>query len=139
MYDSNFHLILQLQYSKCNTEDIAMTYIISGRGSVLLLTDSNLSMYYVFITLKIIAIDTIFTMILSGYRPYTTSRSFSYKTYTSLLSTVHYLNDSKKEDSIVKCSFKSMLRVFLVGSNDFLGYLPWFFMYFVLIMYLNSL
>ena len=39
--------------------------------------------------LKIIALDKIFTMILSGCRPYKTSRSFCYKTYTSLLSTVH--------------------------------------------------
>ena len=45
MYDSNFDLYLQLQYSKCNREDITMTYTISRRGSVLRLTDSNLSMY----------------------------------------------------------------------------------------------
>ena len=43
MYDSNFDLHLQLQYSKFNKEDTTMTYTI--RGSVLRLTDSNLSMY----------------------------------------------------------------------------------------------
>ena len=43
MYDSNFDLHLQLQYSKGNKEDTTMTYTI--RGSVLRLTDSNLSMY----------------------------------------------------------------------------------------------
>ena len=43
VYDSNFDLHLQLQYSKGNKEDITMTYTI--RGSVLRLTDSNLSMY----------------------------------------------------------------------------------------------
>ena len=42
MCDSNFDLHLELQYSKGNKEDIAMTYTI--RGSVLRLTDSNLSM-----------------------------------------------------------------------------------------------
>ena len=45
MYDSNFDLHLQLQYSKGNKEDVTMTYTISRRGSVLRLTDSNLSMY----------------------------------------------------------------------------------------------
>ena len=45
MYDSNFDLHLQLQYSKGNKEDITMTYTISRRGSVLRLTDSNLSMH----------------------------------------------------------------------------------------------
>ena len=45
VYDSNFDLHLQLQYSKGNKEDITMTYRISRRGSVLRLTDSNLSMY----------------------------------------------------------------------------------------------
>ena len=34
-----------LQYGKSNKEDIMMTYIINGRGSVLSLTDSNLSVY----------------------------------------------------------------------------------------------
>ena len=82
MYDSNSDLHLQLQYSKGNKEDVTMTYTISRRGSVLRLTDSNLSMY---ITVKIIALDKIFTIISSGYRPYTTSRNFCYKTYTSLL------------------------------------------------------
>ena len=43
VYDSNFDLHLQLQYSKGNKEDTTMTYTI--RGSVLRLTDSNLSMY----------------------------------------------------------------------------------------------
>ena len=43
MYDSNFDLHLQLQYSKGNKEDITMTFTI--RGSVLHLTDSNVSMY----------------------------------------------------------------------------------------------
>ena len=45
MYDSNFDLHLQLQYSKSDKEDVTMTYTISRRGSVLRLTDSNLSMY----------------------------------------------------------------------------------------------
>ena len=45
VYDSKFDLHLQLQYSKGNNEDITMTYTISRRGSVLRLTDSNLSMY----------------------------------------------------------------------------------------------
>ena len=45
VYDPNFDLHLQLQYSKGNNEDITMTYTISRRGSVLRLTDSNLSMY----------------------------------------------------------------------------------------------
>ena len=45
VYDSNFDLHLQLQYSKDNKEDIMMTYTISRRGSVLRLTDSNLTMY----------------------------------------------------------------------------------------------
>ena len=45
VYDSNFDLILQLQHSKGNKEDITMTYIISGQGSMLRLTDSNLSTY----------------------------------------------------------------------------------------------
>ena len=45
VYDSNFDLQLQLQYSKGNKEDVTMTYTISRRGSVLRLTDSNLSMY----------------------------------------------------------------------------------------------
>ena len=45
MYDSNFDLHLQLQYSKGNKEDITVTYTISRRGSVLRLTDSYLSMY----------------------------------------------------------------------------------------------
>ena len=45
MYDSKFDLHLQLQYSKGNKEDIMMTYTISRRGSVLRLTDSNLSLY----------------------------------------------------------------------------------------------
>ena len=45
VYDSNFDLHLQLQYSKGNNEDITMTYTISKRGSVLRLTDSSLSMY----------------------------------------------------------------------------------------------
>ena len=45
MYDSNFDLHLQLQYSKGNKEDVMMTYTIRRRGSVLRLTDSNLSMY----------------------------------------------------------------------------------------------
>ena len=45
MYDSNFDLHLQLQYSKDSKEDIMMTYTINGRGSVLRSTDSNLSMY----------------------------------------------------------------------------------------------
>ena len=43
--DSNFDLHLQLRYSKGNKEDIMMTYTISRRGSVLRLTDINLSMY----------------------------------------------------------------------------------------------
>ena len=43
--DSNFDLHLQLRYSKGNKEDITMTYTISRRGSVLRLTDINLSMY----------------------------------------------------------------------------------------------
>ena len=43
--DSNFDLHLQLRYSKGNKEDITMTYTISKRGSVLRLTDINLSMY----------------------------------------------------------------------------------------------
>ena len=43
--DSNFVLHLQLRYSKGNKEDITMTYTISRRGSVLRLTDINLSMY----------------------------------------------------------------------------------------------
>ena len=43
VYDSNFDLNLQLQYSKGNKEDTTMTFTI--RGSVLRLTDSNLSMY----------------------------------------------------------------------------------------------
>ena len=80
MYDSNFDLHLQLPYSKGNKEDITTTYTISRRGSALRLADSNLCVYR---TLKIIALDKIFTMILSGYRPYTTNRSFCYKTYTS--------------------------------------------------------
>ena len=42
-YDSNFDILLQLQYSKGNKEDITMTYTI--RGSVLHITDSNLTMY----------------------------------------------------------------------------------------------
>ena len=45
MYDSNFDLHLQLQYNKGNKEDIMVTYTVSRRGSVLRLTDSNLSMY----------------------------------------------------------------------------------------------
>ena len=45
VYDSIFDLHLQLQYSKSNKEDITVTYTISRRGSVLRLTDSNLSMY----------------------------------------------------------------------------------------------
>ena len=45
VYDSNFDLHLQLQYSKGNKEDITITYTISRRGSVLRLADSNLSMY----------------------------------------------------------------------------------------------
>ena len=45
VYDSKFDLHLQLQYSKGNKEDIMMTYTISRRGSVLRLTDSNLSLY----------------------------------------------------------------------------------------------
>ena len=45
VYDSNFGLHLQLQYSKCSKEDTTKTYTISGRGSVLRSTDSNLSMY----------------------------------------------------------------------------------------------
>ena len=45
VYDSNFDLHLQLQYSKSNKEDVTMTFTISSRGSVLRLTDSNLSMY----------------------------------------------------------------------------------------------
>ena len=44
MFDSNFNLHLQLQYSKGNKKDITMTYTISRRGSVLRLADSNLSM-----------------------------------------------------------------------------------------------
>ena len=83
VYDSNFDLHLQLQYSKSNKEDVTMTYTISRRGSVPRLTDSNL--VYVYRTVKIIALDKLFTMILSGYRPYTTSRNFCYKTYTFLL------------------------------------------------------
>ena len=43
--DSNFDLHLQLRYSKGNKEDITMTYTISRPGSVLRLTDINLSMY----------------------------------------------------------------------------------------------
>ena len=43
--DSNFDLHLQLRYSKGNKEDITITYTISRRGSVLRLTDINLSMY----------------------------------------------------------------------------------------------
>ena len=43
--DSNFDLRLQLRYSKGNKEYIRMTYTISRRGSVLRLTDINLSMY----------------------------------------------------------------------------------------------
>ena len=43
--DSNFDFHLQLRYSKGNKEDITMTYTISRRGSVLRLTDINLSMY----------------------------------------------------------------------------------------------
>ena len=83
MNDSNFDLHLQLRYSKGNKEDITMTYTISRRGSVLRSTDIYLSMYIEL--LKIIALDKIFTMILSGYRPYNTSRNFRYRTYTSLL------------------------------------------------------
>ena len=79
VYNSKFYLHLQLQYSKGIKDGMMMTYTISRRGSVLRMTDSNLSYY------KIIALDKIFTMILSGYRPYTTSRSFCNKTYTSLL------------------------------------------------------
>ena len=45
MNDSNSDLHLQLRYSKDNKEDITMTYTISRRGSVLRLTDINLSMY----------------------------------------------------------------------------------------------
>ena len=45
VHDSNFDLHIQLQYSKGNKEDITMTYTTSGRGSVLRLTYSNLSMY----------------------------------------------------------------------------------------------
>ena len=45
VYDSNFDLHLQLQYSKSNKEDVTMTYTIRRRGSVLRLTDRNLSMY----------------------------------------------------------------------------------------------
>ena len=45
MYDSNFDLHIQLQYSKGYKKDITITYTISGRGSVLRLTDSNLSIY----------------------------------------------------------------------------------------------
>ena len=45
MYDSNFDLHLQLQYSKGNKEDVTMTYTIRRWGSVLRLTDNNLSMY----------------------------------------------------------------------------------------------
>ena len=45
VYDSKFNLHLQLQYSKGNKEDITMTYTTSRRGSVLRLTDRNLSMY----------------------------------------------------------------------------------------------
>ena len=45
MYDSNFDLHLQLQYSKGNKEDVTMTNTIRRRGSVLRLTDNNLSMY----------------------------------------------------------------------------------------------
>ena len=45
VYDSNFDLHLQLQYSKGNNKDITMTYYISRRGSALRLTDSSLSMY----------------------------------------------------------------------------------------------
>ena len=62
---------LVLQYSKSNKEEITMTYIINGRGSVLRLADTNC----VNRSLQIIALDNIFTMIWSGYRPYTTSRS----------------------------------------------------------------
>ena len=77
VYGLNFDLHLQLQYSKGNNEDITMTYTTSRRGSVLRLTDSNLSMY--------IELDKNFTKNLPGYRPYTTSRRFCYKTNTSLL------------------------------------------------------
>ena len=45
VYDSNFDLHIQLQYSKGYKKDIMITYTISGRGSVLRLTDSNLSIY----------------------------------------------------------------------------------------------
>ena len=45
VYDSNFDLHLQPQYSKGNNEDIMMTYTISRRGYVLSLIDSNLSVY----------------------------------------------------------------------------------------------
>ena len=48
MYDLNFDLHLELQYSKGNKgkkEDITMSYIMNGRGSVLRLTDCNLSVY----------------------------------------------------------------------------------------------
>ena len=43
MYDSNIDLHLQRQYSKGNKEDIKVAYTI--RGSVLRLTESNLSLY----------------------------------------------------------------------------------------------
>ena len=69
--------------SKSNKEDITVTYIINGRGSVIRLTDCNLSVYLDFF--KLYCTRQHFTMILSGYRPYITSRSFCYKTYTSLL------------------------------------------------------
>ena len=45
VYDSNFDLHFQLQYRNGNKEDVTMTLTISRRGSVLRLTDSNLSMY----------------------------------------------------------------------------------------------
>ena len=45
MYDSDFDLHIQLQYSKGNKEDVTMTYTIRRRGSVLRWTDNNLSMY----------------------------------------------------------------------------------------------
>ena len=49
VYDSNFDL--QLQCSKGNNEDITVTYTISRRGSMLRLTDSNLSMCIEFLKL----------------------------------------------------------------------------------------
>ena len=83
---------------------------------------------------QIIALDNIFTMILSGYRPYTIGRCFCYKrTLTSYRPYTKRLK--KKEHSVDECSFKSKFGVFMVAFYDFLGYLPTFLIYFVLIRF----